>query len=76
MIKDLREHVVDIRSIDPTDEDFSDLGCLASLIGNARIVQLGESTHGDGAAFAAKVRVVKFLHRELGSGRYSHGACP
>lgn len=65
-IADLRERAVPIRTIDPADDDFSDLMPLAAAIGDARIVQLGESTHGDGAAFAAKARLVRFLHRELG----------
>ncbi len=48
------------------DDDFSDLAPLAAAIGDARIVQLGETTHGDGAAFLAKVRLVKFLHQHHG----------
>ncbi|HUG99334.1 MAG TPA: erythromycin esterase family protein [Gammaproteobacteria bacterium] len=65
-IADLRERVVPVRSIAPVDDDFSDLAPIAAAIGNARIVQLGETTHGDGAAFAAKVRLVKFLHQHHG----------
>jgi erythromycin esterase-like protein len=65
-IADLRERVVPVRSIAPSDEDFTDLTPIAAAIGDARIVQLGEGTHGDGAAFAAKVRLVKFLHQHHG----------
>jgi erythromycin esterase len=57
---------VPIRSIDPLDEDFSDLGPIADAVANARIVQLGEPSHGAGSAFAAKARLIKFLHRRLG----------
>ena len=62
----LKQNAVPLRSIDPTDEDFSDLEPLAKAIGNARIVQLGEQTHGDGATFLAKTRLIKFLHQRLG----------
>jgi erythromycin esterase len=62
----LAQEVVRLRSIDPADQDYSDLAGLRAALGNARIVQLGEQTHGDGAAFSAKVRLVEFLHRELG----------
>jgi erythromycin esterase len=55
-----------IRSIDPNDADFSDLAPLAAAIGNARVVQLGEATHGDGATFLAKARLIHFLHEVMG----------
>jgi len=35
-------------------------------IGNSRIVVLGEESHGDGATFLAKVRLIKFLHQKMG----------
>jgi erythromycin esterase len=65
-VADLGARVVPVRSISPADEDFSDLAPIAAAIGGARIVQLGETTHGDGAAFTAKVRLVKFLHQHHG----------
>jgi erythromycin esterase len=60
------EHAVAVRSIDPADEDFSDLMPLAQAIGKARVVQLGEATHGDGATFRAKGRLIRFLHQVMG----------
>lgn len=63
---DLRRNAQPIRSIDPSDEDYRDLEPLADAIGDARVVQLGEPSHGGGAAFAAKARLVKFLHQRLG----------
>jgi len=65
-IRWLGERVTPIRSIDPLDEDFSDLLPLVNVIGNARIVQLGENTHGDGATFLAKGRLIRFLHHVMG----------
>jgi erythromycin esterase len=53
-------------SSDASDDDFSDLQPLKEMIGNRRIVQLGEQTHGDGHCFEAKVRLIKFLHQEMG----------
>lgn len=61
----LKEHAVVLRTIDPRDDDFSDLEPLFPLIGDARIVQLGEQTHGDGACFHAKSRLAKFLHARM-----------
>jgi erythromycin esterase len=55
-----------VRSINSADEDFSDLEPLAKAIGPAQVVALGEPGHGAGTAFAAKVRLIKFLHQQLG----------
>ncbi len=57
---------VTVRTVAPTDEDFSDLQPLKRAIGTARIVQLGELTHGDGTGFQAKARLIRFLHKEMG----------
>lgn len=62
----LKDHTISLRSIDPKDEDFSDLMPLVKVLGNAEIVQLGENTHGDGAAFLAKGRLIRFLHQVMG----------
>lgn len=62
----LRENALALRSIDPDDEDFSDLAPLVERIGAARVVQLGEATHGDGSTFLAKARLIRFLHQVMG----------
>jgi erythromycin esterase len=62
----LAEHAVPVRSIAPEDEDFSDLMPLVGWIGSSRVVALGEVTHGDGAMFLAKARLVRFLHQVMG----------
>jgi erythromycin esterase len=60
------KHALVVRSIDATDEDFRDLEPLMDAIGSARIVQLGEPSHGAGSSFAAKARLTKFLHQRKG----------
>ncbi len=62
----IRQNAVRFNSIDPTDTDFADLQSLKELIGDAKIVQLGEQSHGDGACFQTKIRLIKFLHQEMG----------
>jgi erythromycin esterase len=62
----LGTHTARVRSADPADRDWSDLEPLRAAIGNARVVMLGEATHGDGDTFLAKTRLIMFLHEELG----------
>lgn len=62
----LKELVIPVATIDPSGDDFGDLEPILSKIGTARIVLLGEPSHGDGAAFMAKSRLVKFLHQRAG----------
>lgn len=61
----LKQHAIPLRSIDPNDEDFTDLEPLVKIFKDIRIVQLGEQSHGDGATFHAKTRLIKFLHQKL-----------
>jgi erythromycin esterase-like protein len=61
----LEKHSIKIRSIDASDEDFSDLDPLKKQIGNSRLVVLGEDTHGDGETEKAKIRLIKFLHEQM-----------
>jgi erythromycin esterase len=62
----LRENAVAVRTIDPDDEEDSDLLPLAQRIGTARVVALGEPMHGAGASFRAKARLARFLHQKMG----------
>ena len=47
-------------------DDFDDLLPLKSIIGDARIVALGEGTHGTKEFFKMKHRVIEFLAKEMG----------
>lgn len=62
----LKEVAYPIATIDPASDDFGDLEPLLQKIGTARVVLLGEPSHGDGATFLAKSRLIKFLHQRAG----------
>lgn len=55
-----------ITSIQSSQDDYTDLTFLKETLKDKRIVLLGEQTHGDGATFEAKVRLIKFLHQQMG----------
>jgi erythromycin esterase len=62
----LKANAHPIRTLSVADRDFRDLEPLRLAIGNARVVMLGEQSHGDGTTFHAKARLIAFLHQEMG----------
>lgn len=62
----IRARAVELRTIDPLDENFSDLAPLKQVLKGRRVVILGEPEHGGGTVFLAKTRLIKFLHEEMG----------
>jgi erythromycin esterase len=62
-----RDHHHPIASIVPTPNDqYADLQFLKSVLDGRRIVELGESGHGVAEFSQAKVRLIKFLHEQMG----------
>ncbi|TPG64575.1 erythromycin esterase family protein [Hymenobacter nivis] len=55
-----------LRSLSPADTSFAELEFLRAEIGGARVVFLGEPTHGEGNVLAAKARLAAFLQQRLG----------
>ena len=55
-----------LRSIDPLDEDWSDLEPFGEAVASCDVVLLGEAGHGDGLAFLAKTRIIKYLREVHG----------
>jgi erythromycin esterase len=62
----LAKNATRIRTLDLNDGDFRDLEPLRAALDGARVVMLGEQSHGDGATFVAKARLIRFLHEEMG----------
>ena len=60
----LQQTVIPFETVEPND-DFSDLQPLKDIIGDARIVSLGEATHGTREFFQMKHRLLKFLVEEM-----------
>ncbi|QJB30034.1 erythromycin esterase family protein [Chitinophaga oryzae] len=61
----LKTHAMPLKAVD-AGHGGDDLQGLKPLIGNARIVALGECTHGSGEVFRVKHRLLEFLVTEMG----------
>lgn len=55
-----------VASIRHEHGDDRDLLPFAQAVGNARVVALGEQTHGGAEEFLLKTRLVKYLHEKMG----------
>lgn len=62
----LKNNVIPIKSVDPSETNYSDLEPIKGKIGNARVFMLGEQSHGDGTTFLMKSRLIQFLVKEMG----------
>ena len=59
-------HFVELKSSSPEENRFSNLEFLKEILKDVDIVTLGEESHGHGTSFETKIKLVKFLHEELG----------
>ncbi|MEA1994508.1 MAG: erythromycin esterase family protein, partial [Euryarchaeota archaeon] len=60
----LQEHAIPFDTVEPGGE-YEDLMPLKEIIGDARIVALGEATHGTSEFFKTKHRMLEFLVNEM-----------
>jgi erythromycin esterase len=61
----IRDHGITFATAEPT-RDYEDLMLLRAVVGGARIVALGEATHGTHEFSAMKHRITEFLVKEMG----------
>ncbi|MHC5024147.1 MAG: erythromycin esterase family protein, partial [Planctomycetota bacterium] len=70
----VRAHALPFDTVE-AGHGFEDLGPLRAMIGDARIVALGECTHGSREVFQMKHRLVEFLATEMDFTVFSIEAC-
>lgn len=61
----LKENAIQLKGVE-AGQGFDDLEPLKEIIGNARLVSLGEATHGTREFFQLKHRMLEFLVEEMG----------
>lgn len=58
--------LIDLNEVTDSNEDFSGYEDLKELLEGVEIVMLGEQSHGEGTTFDTKIKLVKYLHEEMG----------
>ena len=66
----IRDNAVKLKTVE-AGHGFADMKPIAKIIGNARIVSLGEATHGTREFFQLKHRMLEFLATEMGFNIFS-----
>jgi len=57
----LKENIYPLKTYNQDEESTEDLAVLDQLIGNSKVVALGENTHGCSEIFQMKNRIIKYL---------------
>ena len=62
--KDIESSIINLGDV--TDEDFTGYKQLDSLLQGVEIVMLGEQSHGEGTVYETKIKLIKYLYKNLG----------
>ena len=65
MVDWVRAHEIPLATVEP-GHGFADLAPLRAIVGDARVVGLGEATHGTREIFRLKHRILEYLVSEMG----------
>ena len=63
---DLISKLTDLGEVTNNNEDFSTFEPLKQTLENVDIVMLGEQSHGEATTYETKIKLIKFLHKEMG----------
>ena len=69
--KALREYIYPLRTYEPDDGDSKDLDILKKLIGNSKVIALGEVSHGSSEIFKMENRIIQYLATNYGFNIFS-----
>jgi len=60
------ENVVNLGEVHNDDEDFAEFEKLNDILEGVEVVMLGEQSHGEATAYQTKIKLIKYLHEEMG----------
>lgn len=64
--KMIQHSIVNLGAVHNSDKDFTDFSKLKPILEGVNIVMLGEQSHGEATAYDTKIKLIKYLHQELG----------
>ncbi len=62
----IRDKLIDLGQVAESNKDFTTFSKLKETLKDAEIVMLGEQSHGDATTYETKIKLIKYLHQELG----------
>lgn len=65
-INSIESKMIDLGVVVNNNKDFSSFKQLDPLLKDVEIVMLGEQSHGEGTAYESKIKLIKYLHQNLG----------
>jgi len=63
---DIEKNILDLGKVVDNNEDFKGYGQLNTMLEGVEIVMLGEQSHGEATAYDTKIKLIKYLHEEMG----------
>jgi len=62
----IENDIINLGSVETNNEDFTGFSKLDSILKDVEIVMLGEQSHGDATTYETKIKLIKYLHQEMG----------
>lgn len=62
----IKEQLINLGEVTENNEDFSNYAILKEELKDVEIVMLGEQSHGEATVYQTKIKLIKYLHKELG----------
>ena len=66
LVNTIHSKLIDLNEVSGANEDFSSYERLKEMLKDVEIVMLGEQSHGEATSYDTKIKLVKFLHEEMG----------
>lgn len=64
--EEIEKRLISLNDVSPGNEDFTGFEDLKELLKDVDIVMLGEQSHGEATVYHTKIKLIKYLHQELG----------